>query len=163
MSVNQGGAAYNPAVAVAQLTVSLRESADDADGALHDAQKHYMWIFIVAPFLAGAIAGGAHIMHEDNVVKFNTIADQIERQKKQEAEMRQMLAEQKANYEATVAAGEKERSLEPESPQESSSKPIDIFNLNKSGGVASSETAAQFGNSLIEEEKENAPLLGDGH
>ena len=160
MSANQGGAAYNPAVAVAQLTVSLRESADDTDSALHDAQKHYMWIFIVAPFIAGAIAGGAHIMHEDNVVKFNTIADQIERQKKQEAEMRQMLAEQKANYEASVAAGEKENANEPESPQESS-KPIDIFNLNKSGGIASSESAARNVNSMIEEEKENAPLLGD--
>lgn len=105
-------------------------------------------------------------MHEDNVAKFNMIADQIERQKKQEAEMRQMLAEQKANYEATVAAGEKENannSNEPESPQKASEPSSNIFNLNKSGGVASSETAAKFGNSLIEEEKENAPLLGDRH
>ena len=75
LSTNQGGAAYNPAVAVAQLTVSLRESADDADGALHDAQKHYMWIFILAPFLGGAIAGGAHILHEANCAQFQYVAE----------------------------------------------------------------------------------------
>ena len=59
VSANQGGACYNPAVALAQLTFGIAQTT----GPYHVSQLHYSWIFIGVPFLGGTIAGICQIFH----------------------------------------------------------------------------------------------------
>ena len=60
VSDNQGGACYNPAVALAQLTFGIAQATGD----LKDSMIHYFWIFLVIPFFGGAFAGFMSHYHE---------------------------------------------------------------------------------------------------
>jgi len=59
---NLGGACFNPAVALAQLTWGISQT----DGAVRDSQIHYAWIYLLAPFIGGAFAGITGIFHEQS-------------------------------------------------------------------------------------------------
>jgi len=57
---NLGGACFNPAVALAQLTWGISQT----DGEVRDSQIRYAWIYLIAPFVGGAFAGATEIFHE---------------------------------------------------------------------------------------------------
>ena len=62
-SEKQGGACFNPAVAIAQLTWSLPNTT----GADHYAPAHYLYVFTIAPLLGGLLAGLFNIWHAKNL------------------------------------------------------------------------------------------------
>ena len=73
LSSNQGGACYNPAVALASIVLfipltNVSESDPNYTNlkAMHDAQLHYMWVFLLMPFIAGAAVGIVQQFHESN-------------------------------------------------------------------------------------------------
>ena len=65
LSALQGGAAYNPAVALAQLTFGIAMTSS----ALHDSQIHYLWVFLLAPFVGSLMAAIAQTFHARSTAK----------------------------------------------------------------------------------------------
>ena len=59
LSALQGGAAYNPAVALAQLTFGIAMTSSD----LHATQIHYLWVFLLAPFVVSVMAAIAQTLN----------------------------------------------------------------------------------------------------
>lgn len=49
----EGGACYNPAVALGQFVFGISQT----DGDSKDSQIYYFWIFLIAPIFSGIAAG----------------------------------------------------------------------------------------------------------
>ena len=66
---NQGGASYNPAVALAEIVFNLAVSEDSTvyEDSTKQAMKHYLWIFLFAPYLGAALAALFHLWHVQNI------------------------------------------------------------------------------------------------
>ena len=60
LSALQGGACYNPAVALAQLTFSIGGTTDDQ---LRKTEIHYLWVYLLTPFIGATLAGIMYIFH----------------------------------------------------------------------------------------------------
>lgn len=67
----QGGPCFNPSVGLAQVSFDLSQA--DNSG-LRDPLRYYMWIFVVVPFLGGALAAFVMIAYEKVYIRFKDVA-----------------------------------------------------------------------------------------